>query len=40
MSIFQNHQKWDNWQYLAKMKGGATRLEDAKLVQVFCQEAQ
>lgn len=38
MSIFQNHQKWDNWQYLATMKGGATRLEDAKFLQVYCFE--
>lgn len=39
MSIFQNHDKWDNWQVLATMKGGAVRLEDAKVLQVFCFEA-
>lgn len=39
MSIFQNHDKWDNWQYLGTMKAGATRLEDAKFLQVFCAEA-
>lgn len=39
MSIFTNHDKWDNWQYLGTMKGGATRLEDAKVQQVFCYEA-
>lgn len=39
MSIFQNHEKWDNWQYLATIKAGATRLEDAKFLQVFCHEA-
>ena len=38
MSIFQNHDKWDNWQYLATMKAGATRLEDAKFLQVYCYE--
>lgn len=38
MSIFQNHDKWDNWQYLGTMKAGATRLEDAKFLQVFCHE--
>ena len=40
MSIFQNHDKWDNWQVLATMKGGATRLEDSKFLQVFCHEAE
>jgi hypothetical protein len=39
MSIFQNHNKWDNWQVLATMKGGAVRLEDAKVIQVYCYEA-
>ena len=39
MSIFTNHDKWDNWQALATMKAGATRLEDAKFLQVFCYEA-
>jgi hypothetical protein len=39
MSIFQNHDKWDNWQVLATLKGGACRLEDAKVQQVFCYEA-
>lgn len=39
MSIFTNHDKWDNWQALGTMKAGATRLEDAKFLQVFCHEA-
>lgn len=40
MSIFTNHDKWDNWQVLATMKAGATRLEDSKFLQVFCYEAE
>lgn len=40
MSIFTNHDKWDNWQALGTMKAGATRLEDAKFQQVFCFEAE
>lgn len=39
MSVFTNHDKWDSWQALATMKAGATRIEDAKLLQVFCHEA-
>ncbi|MBQ7395941.1 MAG: hypothetical protein IJW08_05345 [Lentisphaeria bacterium] len=38
MSIFTNHDKWDSWQALATVKAGATRIEDAKLLQVFCYE--
>ena len=38
MSIFTNHDKWDNWQVLATMKAGATRIEDSKFLQVFCYE--
>lgn len=39
MSIFTNHDKWDNWQALGTMKAGATRIEDSKFLQVFCHEA-
>lgn len=38
MSVKQRPDKNDNWQALAKLKGGATRIEDAKVVQIFCQE--
>lgn len=39
MSVKQRADKCDNWQALAKMKAGATRIEDAKVLQVFCFEA-
>lgn len=39
MSVKQRPDKNDNWQALAKMKAGATRIEDDKVVQIFCQEA-
>ena len=38
MSVKQRPDKNDNWQALAKLKAGATRIEDAKVVQIFCQE--
>ena len=38
MSVKQRPDKNDNWQALAKLKGGATRIEDAKVMQIFCQE--
>lgn len=38
MSVKQRPDKNDNWQALAKLKGGATRIEDAKVIQIFCQE--
>ena len=38
MSVKQRPDKNDNWQALAKLKGGATRIEDEKVVQIFCQE--
>nr|DAQ66278.1 MAG TPA: major capsid protein [Caudoviricetes sp.] len=39
MSVKQRPDKNDNWQALAKLKCGATRIEDAKVVQIFCQES-
>lgn len=39
MSVSQRHDKNDNWQALAKLKAGATRIEDEKVIQVFCHEA-
>ena len=39
MSVKQRPDKNDNWQALAKLKGGSTRIEDAKVVQIFCQES-
>ena len=39
MSVSQRHDKSDNWQALAKLKAGACRVEDAKVVQVFCKES-
>ena len=38
MSVKQRADKNDNWQALAKLKCGATRIEDDKVVQIFCQE--
>jgi len=38
MSVKQRPDKNDNWQALAKLKCGATRIEDAKVMQIFCQE--
>ncbi len=38
MSVKQRTDKNDNWQALAKLKAGSTRIEDAKVVQIFCQE--
>lgn len=38
MSVKQRADKCDNWQALSKMKAGATRIEDAKVIQVFCLE--
>lgn len=38
MSVKQRADKNDNWQALAKLKGGATRIEDEKVVQIFCLE--
>ena len=38
MSVKQRPDKNDNWQALAKLKGGSTRIEDAKVIQIFCQE--
>lgn len=38
MSVKQRPDKNDNWQALAKLKCGATRIEDKKVVQIFCQE--
>ena len=38
MSVKQRPDKNDNWQALAKLKAGATRIEDEKVVQIFCQE--
>lgn len=39
MKVETRPDKCDNWQALAKMKAGATRIEDAKIIQVFCEEA-
>ena len=39
MNVSQRNDKNNNWQALAKMKAGATRIEDKKVVQIFCQEA-
>ncbi|MBQ7731597.1 MAG: hypothetical protein IJT68_07160 [Lentisphaeria bacterium] len=39
MKVETRADKCDNWQALAKMKAGATRIEDAKVIQVFCEEA-
>jgi hypothetical protein len=38
MSVKQRPDKNDNWQALAKLKAGSTRIEDEKVVQIFCQE--
>lgn len=38
MSVGQRPDKNDNWQALAKLKCGATRIDDSKVVQIFCQE--
>lgn len=38
MSVKQRADKNDNWQALAKLKAGSTRIEDAKVMQIFCQE--
>ena len=38
MKVSTRPDKLDNWQALAKMKCGATRIEDAKVLQVFCKE--
>ena len=38
MSVKQRADKNDNWQALAKLKAGSTRIEDEKVVQVFCNE--
>ena len=38
MSVKQRADKCDNWQALSKMKAGATRIEDKKVIQVFCYE--
>ena len=39
MSVKQRADKNDNWQALAKLKAGSTRIEDEKVVQIFCNEA-
>lgn len=39
MSIDRRADKLNNWQAMGKMKAGATRIEDAKVVQIFCHEA-
>ena len=39
MSVKQRPDKNDNWQALAKLKAGSTRIEDEKVVQIFCNEA-
>lgn len=38
MTIGQRLDKNNNWQALAKMKAGATRIEDAKVQQIYCYE--
>ena len=38
MAVNQRADKQNNWQALAKLKGGATRYEDAKVIEVFCFE--
>ena len=38
MDVSQRKDKNNNWQALAKMKAGSTRIEDKKVVQIFCQE--
>lgn len=38
MSIDRRPDKLNNWQAMGKMKAGATRIEDAKVVQIFCHE--
>lgn len=39
MEVGQRLDKNNNWQALAKMKAGATRIEDAKVVQIYCNES-
>jgi hypothetical protein len=39
MTVNTRPDKNNIWQAEAKMKAGATRIEDAKVVQIFCQEA-
>ena len=39
MSVQTRADKNDNWQALAKMKAGATRIEDEKVLQIPCWEA-
>jgi len=39
MDVSQRNDKQNNWQALAKLKGGATRYEDAKVQQIFCFES-
>lgn len=38
MRVETRADKMGNWQAMAKMKCGATRIEDAKVIQVFCDE--
>lgn len=38
MTVNTRPDKNNNWQAEAKMKAGATRIEDKKVVQIFCQE--
>lgn len=38
MKVSTRPDKNENWQALAKLKCGATRIEDAKVIQVFCEE--
>lgn len=38
MSVDQRPDKNNNWQAMGKLKCGATRIEDEKVVQVFCYE--
>ena len=38
MKVSTRPDKQENWQALAKLKCGATRIEDAKVIQVFCDE--
>ena len=39
MAVNTRPDKCNNWQALAKLKGGGTRLEDAKHLQIFCAES-
>ena len=38
MDVGTRRDKMNNWQALAKMKAGATRIEDAKVQQIYCFE--